>query len=186
MTFDQWLEEVTGSFPAGVRTRLAQEYRAHWEESGGGDVVALFGPPTSVRLELLKRYTPQSLIAALDVHGGWLSVTLLPLAALAPAALQAPSEIKTIILAVTVSALAFLWTMTLRLDRPRRHAFRIVGCWMVTMILKIVALMLVVNPTVFDYLVGIPALLLLVPLLCISPLFNANLRRTLALEGASA
>jgi hypothetical protein len=65
MTLDQWLRDATGTFPAGVQKRLAQEYRAHLEESvaagGIGDPVVLFGRPKKVRQQLKKTY--------LDVEG---------------------------------------------------------------------------------------------------------------------
>jgi hypothetical protein len=60
MTLDQWLQEATGIFPAGVQKRLAQEYAAHLEDSvavgGVADPVALLGPPYDVQSTLKKSY----------------------------------------------------------------------------------------------------------------------------------
>ena len=69
MTLDQWLQEATGTFPRGVRERLAQEYGAHLEDSvatgGSEDAFELFGDPTAVRKMLGKSYVDEQRLKAL-------------------------------------------------------------------------------------------------------------------------
>ena len=63
MTLDQWLQEATGTFPPGIRERLAQEYTAHLEDSvaagGSGNALELFGEPLQVKQRLKKLYITQ-------------------------------------------------------------------------------------------------------------------------------
>jgi hypothetical protein len=63
VTLDQWLEEATGTFPCGVRERLAQEYIAHLEDSvaagGSGEALELFGEPQRMKRSLKKLYVSQ-------------------------------------------------------------------------------------------------------------------------------
>lgn len=78
---NQWLQEATGPFPPGVRARLAQEYRAHLEESeaggGPGDPVQLFGSPLAVQRQLRRSYLSQATYdfwRGPGVLAGWSSV----------------------------------------------------------------------------------------------------------------
>ncbi|WP_407538406.1 hypothetical protein Q0M94_09580 [Deinococcus radiomollis] len=76
MTLDQWLQEATGTFPRGVRERLAQEYGAHLEDSvatgGSEDAFELFGDPTAVRKMLGKSYVDEQRLKALRNQREWI------------------------------------------------------------------------------------------------------------------
>lgn len=78
MTLDQWLQEATGTFPPGIRERLAQEYTAHVEDSvaagGSGDALELFGKPESLKRQLKKHYVSQERMDQVkrSERGAWL------------------------------------------------------------------------------------------------------------------
>ncbi len=76
MTLDQWLQEATGTFPRGVRERLAREYKAHLEDSvasgGSGDALELFGDSQMVAKELTRLYVTTARLQLLEeMPGGW-------------------------------------------------------------------------------------------------------------------
>ena len=75
MTLERWLQEATGTFPPGIRERLAQEYTAHLEDSvaagGSGDALELFGEPKQVEKSLRKLYYNQKQLTAILRQEGW-------------------------------------------------------------------------------------------------------------------
>lgn len=75
MTLDQWLEEATGTFPPGIRERLAQEYTTHLEDSvaadGSRDALELFGKPKEIEKRLKKFYYNQKQLTAIFGQKKW-------------------------------------------------------------------------------------------------------------------
>lgn len=130
MTLDQWLQEATGTFPRGVRERLAQDYRTHLEESieagGNGDIPDLFGNPTSVRKSLKKSYLDKKQFQAIVEQKEmvyWFLVALslflqLPIAIV----LSLPLFWMSILLTFTL--LRVIWWSTKNLEQERRVVLR--------------------------------------------------------------
>jgi hypothetical protein len=130
MTLDQWLREATGMFPKGVQTRLAQEYRAHLEESVAAgdsrDVESLFGQPDTVRRQLKKSYAVSKQLADLNYIGErpfwfgtamWLGILLFGLTWMS-------SSQALFLLAVGCAFGTSLLIATYRWTKLRRNAFR--------------------------------------------------------------
>ena len=76
MTLGQWLQEATGTFPHGVRERLAQDYKAHLDDSvasgRSGDALELFGNPQMVAKDLTRLYVTSDRLKLLEeMPRGW-------------------------------------------------------------------------------------------------------------------
>lgn len=76
MTLGQWLQEATGTFPRGVRERLAQEYKAHLDDGvaseGSEDALELFGNPQMVAKVLTRLYVTSDRLKLLEeMPRGW-------------------------------------------------------------------------------------------------------------------
>ena len=76
MTLGQWLQEATGTFPRGVRERLAQDYKAHLDDSvasgRSGDALELFGNPQMVAKDLTRLYVTSDRLKLLEeMPRGW-------------------------------------------------------------------------------------------------------------------
>lgn len=185
-----WLEAATGDFSAGVRARLAQEYRAHLEESvaagGTADPAALFGEPDAVRTALSRTYLTRT---ELDDRAGqgegmyWLATGFVFLALgthLLPGTRSG---------ALVYGLMALGWTLlglvTQRWPQPRRSAVRAIAALPALFLLQVpnlVSLQLWASRP-WELLLGL--LLLGFGLYTLAwqlPRDDARLRRTLALE----
>jgi hypothetical protein len=130
VTLQQWLQEATGIFPAGVQKRLAQEYRAHLEESvaagGIGDPVALFGTPDKVQHQLKNSYVVISRADELKYMSGfsfWMVAFFVLASTIASFVFESPVWAK----ASTTGALLMvtaIWKYTLSWPRMRQIGFR--------------------------------------------------------------
>ena len=187
MTFDAWLEEAVGSFPAGVRARLAQEYRAHWEESGGGDAAALFGKPGVVRRRLKWVYLSSSELRPLqELNGGfhWFFTVVLCVVAVMFGVAKPGLPMFACIAAAVLAWTAF-WVIPRDWAPVRRDQFRLLGNSVLVNLLQL---------PVGDAGRGLRyaqigsavAAVMLVVTIALIFMMDARLRRTLALEGASA
>jgi hypothetical protein len=185
VNIETWLSEATGSFPAGVQQRLAQEYRAHWEESGGGgDVAALFGKPGVVRRRLKRLYFDAQQFQRLQENpnsAAFLFVPLLIALGLGRLGVGLFGIDSGFLAIVSVVVGAGLWLIIWALTRPwpavRRDSTRIMGHMVVATAMQFPAIG-------WGNRITNPALGVLL-LFAIATLFfnDAKVRRTLALEG---
>jgi hypothetical protein len=135
MTLQQWLQEATGDSPAGVQRRLAQEYRAHLDESvaagGVSDPVALFGEPEVTERQLQKSYVHAGRISELKSTTDfyfWLSAVF-SLCVTAFALIYMDNTPLRIAAAVNLGVMLFIWRWTLSWPRIRRATFRKLVSW---------------------------------------------------------
>ena len=130
MTLDQWLQEATGTFPRGVRERLAQDYRTHLEESikagGNGDVPDLFGNPTSVRKSLKKSYLDKKQFQAIVEQKEivYWSMTVLLLFFQLPTAIALSLPFFWMSVLSTFTLFLVVWRSTKKLEQERRVVLR--------------------------------------------------------------
>jgi hypothetical protein len=186
MTLEQWLREATGTFPAGVQKRLAQEYRAHLEESlaagNDGDVKNLFGQPDTVRRQLEKSYVVSKRLADLDFTGDrsfWFGVAML-LGMLLFGLTWIDKLQALILLTVGCTLCASLWRVTCRWTKLRRIAFR-------SMYMMIIFTFLNIYSCFFgeqkNAIYGFYSLVIGFYFIWVLLKQDVRLRRTLALEG---
>ena len=142
MTLDQWLLEAAGTFPRGVRERLAQDYRTHLEESikagGNGNVQDLFGNPTSVRKLLRKTYLDKKQFQAIIEQKEMIywSMTVLLLFFQLPIAIALSLPFFWMSVLLTFTLLLVIWRSTKKLEQERRVMLRnILGMMIIVVIM---------------------------------------------------
>jgi hypothetical protein len=185
VTLQQWLQEATGTFPAGVQKRLAQEYRAHLEESvaagGIGDPVVLFGEPKIIQQQLEKSYVQVGRIDELRSVTGfyfWLSMSFCLVATVFVFQFLNNNPLRTLTV-TTFTTMLLVWKWTLHWPRIKQIAFRNLISWPL-MCLFIFAFLFVMRSNLHL----LYAYIVLSTLLATLGGFReyARLRRTLALE----
>lgn len=185
MTFEAWLSQATGRFPTGVQERLAQEYRAHWEESGGGDVVALFGKPGLVRRRLRRSYFTAEEFGFVNGAGEWVfwvGAMLTVVYAVIPA--SSGSSASALLTNMFVFGSLFgAWAYSRHWNRTRRANLRLGVCCMATVMSP---LQYMQWSETIGIVGGAVLMAFFLGLLWYMPREDARLKRTLALEGASA
>ncbi len=130
MTLDQWLQEATGTFPRGVRERLAQEYGAHLADSimsdGSDDAFELFGDPKAVRKILGKSYVDEQRLKALKNQREWTFWFIGGMLICIQFYLFAsqPTITSALTVATVVSVLMTVWFISRTWARPRMVFFR--------------------------------------------------------------
>lgn len=177
MNLNQWLSEATGSYPAGVQRRLAQEYRAHWEESGGGDAVAVFGKPGVVRRRLKRSYFTAEEFGFVNGAGEWVFwagvISMVACAALLSSTRSSiPISLPNILL---FGMLLGFWAYSRHWNRTRRAHFRLLGSGLAPFLFLLQDLQ-------WSEAIGIVGAAVLLSF-WLMPREDARLRRTLELEG---
>ncbi|WP_407570194.1 hypothetical protein [Deinococcus altitudinis] len=130
MTLDQWLQEATGSFPRGVRERLAQEYGAHLEDSvaagGSGDALELFGDSRAARKLLGKSYVDEQRLTALKNQREWIFWLIggMVICIHLYLFLSQPTIISALTVVTVVLVLMTVWFISRTWARPRMVFFR--------------------------------------------------------------
>jgi hypothetical protein len=184
MTFEGWLSEATGTFPAGVQARMAQEFTSHWEESGSGDPVTLFGKPRAVRRALKRSYFTAEEFGFVNGAGEWVFWAGM-VAMAACAVIQALSWLSVFNALTTVLAFvacAVIWIVSRRWSRTRRAAVRLSSC----LLAALIPLPEMLSGDTVSKIMGTVLLALLVLMLWLMPREDARLRRTLELQGGAA
>jgi hypothetical protein len=182
----RWMVEATDDFPAGVRSRLAQEYTAHWQESGGGDPVGLFGDPRTVRRQLGRLYLNTSQWRRLSRSreiAFWLAW---PLLALRLDAVDIHSLSPALVYIGFIALLwGAIWYSSRRLPHVQRSYLRgSLGSAFLILIQMPLLAMSLTRPAIDVALIGLLLVLLGVQFWQ-TYLHSARLRRTLDLQTAS-
>ena len=191
MTLDQWLQEATGSFPRGVRERLAQEYGAHLEDSvtagGSGNAEDLFGKPAIVEKALNKSYIKKKDLLSLEKQPFWIiwlslgSALLLPIMSL----FHRLTLLSALSITIILTTFACIWYVTKNRPPQRRVALRILAAYSI-LVLTLVEDQLFGSPSsLVTKLLGLVMLLGLFSMILGSLAKDKRIKRTLELEEIS-
>ncbi|MGY2897030.1 hypothetical protein [Deinococcus sp. UYEF24] len=187
MTLAQWLDEATSAFPVAVQTRLAQEYRAHFEDhldaGGVNDPVVVFGDPGKAKRAWGRVYLGRKEYLVFQSYGFpagiymWMTLTM-------PSRLASP--VNSVVEGLVLMTVITLWWLTRQMPAVRRAILRLAGGLILGGLIQVAYLFWPQHPdAIFRTTAGIEVLVGLV-MLWVFPLLDARARRTLALEGAVA